>query len=651
MVELSHRDVELALAENLLSVQYQPLVPLADHHTILGVEALVRYLHPEFGMMMPDSFIPCFRQAEAIAELTFRVIRQVCSDWHDWQQLGHELAIAVNLDASLLTRPSLARELSGILEEGGMPRRNLLLEISAVTQPQFSAEQVEQLTRLRMKGLRLSLDNQGASSLELSAISHLPVDQFKIDRSVIRGLRNNPAEQHKVRSILDAASRCGADVVAVGIESEWVLEWLQRNGCQGGQGYLFGPSLGPDAFRQIYLESRQRWQISSQAGRMNLLVVDDDPQYQVLLYETLSESYQVAVANNIADARHLFESLHPKLVVLDVILPDGSGVDLCRELMEQGDPESFSAIFMSGRDDVDTRLAAYSAGGMDFLQKPFSMVDLVAKLGRAAASRQTHLQMKSQTDEMRNAALGSMREAAHYGDVVQFMKNLFHAHDEQAVAGELFRFMRNKQLTCSVQFRSPQSTLCLAQDGRLCSPMEINIFELLHGRGRIQDFNQRTIFNDQHVSVLIKNMPAEDDEKGRIKDYMAALIEGLEARFTDILRRRALESVSGELNDLATELAQNLAEDKARNREIMEKATLDLHMSFHLLNLSEEQEAHITQVIESMHNSAEESEISAQRASDRVQNLVELLSRVVDLNKQADQSPAPDQGNSNIELF
>lgn len=650
-VKLDEGDIEQALAENRLSVQYQPIVPLSDHQTILGVEALVRYQHPDLGMVMPGKFMPCFVEQGRLADLTYYVVRHIGQDWKAWIELGHELKVSVNLDYSLLADPSLPRELASILEAQNMPRRNLLFEIAGIPDSRFSESAVEQLTRLRMKGFRLSLDNQGVSPLELSAIGDLPIDQLKIDRAVICALRNRPQAQNSVRQILDAGSRCGAEVVAVGIESEWALEWLRRNGCQGGQGYLFGPSLAPDAFRQIYLESQQRWRVSSQPDRVNLLVVDDDPQYQVLFFETFSDTYQVAVANSVADARQLFATHQPKLLVLDVILPDGSGVDLCREFTEQYGKDSFSTIFISGKDDVDVRLEAYSAGGVDFLQKPFSMVDLVAKLARAAGSQQEQQQMQTRSDELRSAALGSMREAAHYGDVVQFMKNLFQAHDEHAIGGELFRFMRNKQLTCSVQFRSPQSRLCLNQDGRTCSPMEINIFELLHDRGRIQDFNQRTIFNDHHVSVLIKNMPDEDDERGRIKDYMAALIEGLEARFTDILRRRTLESVSGELNTLARELGQNLADDKARNREMMEKASLDLQMSFHLLELTEEQEAHITRIIESMHNNAEESEISAERTSERVQNLVELLSRVVDMNKPADQSPSPDKGNDSIELF
>ena len=643
--------VQALFSADGVRVLYQPMVPLASHDTILGVEALARIDHPEQGVIPPGKFLDVLRDQGLLLDLTKAVLRRIGEDWRQWHSRGHDLVISVNLDYSLLAFTTLSKELSELLREIEVPRRRLMLELSNVTVSELTAEDKEQITRLRMKGFRLSLDNMGGSSLSSESVGELPIDQIKIDRSVVRNLQDNTEAQDSARKVLETASRCGADVVAVGIESEWSLEWLKRSGCRAGQGYLFGPPLAPDAFRQVYLENEQRWSVTVHPDRKSLLVLDDDPQYQVLLFDALGETYNVAVANNIQEARSLFATHHPELLLLDVFLPDGSGVDVCKELISEYGEDAFSTIFVSGKDDVDVRMEAYSAGGVDFIQKPFSMVDLIAKLARVADSHDKRIKLQEQSKQLRDTAMASMREAAHYGDVVQFMKNLFQSHDETGVANELFRFMRGKGLVSSVQFRSPNSTLSLSQDGTNCSPMEINIFELLHQRGRIQDFNQRTIFNDEHVSVLIKNMPDEEGERGRIRDYMAALIEGLEARFTDILRRRLLESVSEELNSLAREVAANLAEDKERNRQIMEKASLDLQMSFHLLSLSEEQELHITQIIETMHKSAEEGEISGARASERLQSLVTLLDKVAELNKSPQPVAPPEEDDDGVELF
>ncbi|MDX1695391.1 MAG: EAL domain-containing protein [Ketobacteraceae bacterium] len=649
-MDLSDDDLETVFRENRISVLYQPVVPLEDHGTILAVEAYARIDHPDFGTLAPAIFLERLRGQGLLLELTKSVIRRIAKDWKAWQAIGHDLLVSVNLDYSLLSFNTLSKELSELLKSVDVPRRRLMLELSAVNARQLTREDREQITRLRMKGFRLAIDNMGRLPMEPEEVEDLPIDQLKIDRSIIGALKDHSDPRNTVRKILAIASRLGADVIAVGIETGLDLEWLRRNGCRAGQGYLFGPPLAADGFSHIYL-NQPDWRVRNNQDFVNLLLVEDDPQYQALLFEALSHTYNVAVANTSEEARKLFEAHKPKLLLLDVLLPDGSGVALCADLVRQYGSDSFSTIFISGKDDVSVRMEAYSAGGMDFIQKPFSMADLVAKIDRASASQQKRTEMLARSEALHDAAMGSMREAAHYGDVVQFMKSLFRAYDEKAVASELFRFMRPKGLVCSVQLRSSESTICFAQDGGLCSPMEINIFELLRERGRIIDFSRRTIFNDQHVSVLIKNMPEQDEERGRIRDYMAALIEGLEARFTDILRRRLLESVSEEVNTLARELAQNLEDDKKRNRAIMEKATLDLQMSFHLLNLTEEQEQHITGIIETMHKSAEESELSGAQISERVQSLVALLASVVEAGNSADRSPMESQHRDDVELF
>lgn len=650
-IDLTSDEINTAFESDQFSVLYQPIVPLADHGTITAVEALVRLNHPQHGVIAPAKFLNKIAEMGLMYELSACVISRVASDWTAWRDAGQELSVSVNLDRSLLDRRTLAKDISALVEKTQLPNKRLSLEICGNHHGSLTRPQVEQITRLRMKGFRIAFDNLLDSSVDMEQLTELPLERLKLDFSIIRQLKSQLETREQVRKILTLASKLGADVVAVGVESEWALDWLKRQGCTLGQGYLFGPPLAVEAFQQVYLQSHQRWQVDKMPERLNLLVLDDDPQYQVLLYEALSDAYNVVVANTIEEARGLFVSHEPKLLVLDVLLPDGSGLELCKEFTQQVGEDAFSAIFVSGKDDVNARLDAYSAGAVDFLTKPFPMVDLVAKLDRAAQAQQNKSKMVEQSDELRNAFLGSMKEAAHYGDVVQFLKNLFACYDEKAVANELFRFMKSKGLSCSVQFRSPASIVSFSQDAMTCSPMEINVFELLCDRGRIQDFKQRTIFNDRHVSVLIKNMPKDEEEKGRIRDYMAALIEGMEARFTDILRQRLLASVGSELKSLAKDLANNLAEDKQRNREMMEKATLDLQMSFHLLNLTEEQENHITGIIESMHKSSEESEESGQKAGERINYILQLLTRVEqtpELQSSVSTSSGEDDG---VELF
>lgn len=628
MSGLTEQEIEAAFLAGTIVPVYQPLVPLTDHGKIHSVDACARIQHPTLGLVLPASFLPQIRQMGLMLDLTKIIIKQVEKDWLKWQSQGFELAVSVNLDYELLGHTMLSKELSELMAQSKLPKNRLMLDICDIHCDSFSESEKAQITRLRMKGFRLSLDGLGKSPLANDAYIDLPIDQLKISSEVIRSVEEHREARDTVRAVQYSADRLAAKVVAVGVESNWALDWLIRQGCTMGQGLLFGPPLTADAFVHIYLTNEMRWQISPDSDRMSLLIVEDDPQYQVLLLDALADSYNVLIATTLVEAAQLVESHRPKLWVVDIQLPDGSGINFCKTYLDQYGDVAFSAIFITGSDHLQDRLDAYSAGGVDFIQKPFQMVDLVSKLGRIARYQHERQQAIAQTDQLRNATLGSMREAAHYGDVVQFLKNLFHQFDELGVANELFRFMKRKNLQCSVQFRSVDSIVSYNQSGGACSPMEINIFELLSERGRIQDFNQRTIFNDKHVSVLIKNMPESIDERGRIRDYMAALIEGLEARFDDIVQRRALDSVSEELNALAKELAQSLEADKARNKEILDKTSIDLQLSFHLLNLTEDQEAHITQIVETMHASAEESEGVGRIASERVHHITQVLARL-----------------------
>lgn len=652
VTQISDSDIESAFLNGTLIPVYQPQVPLNDHGKIFSVDACVRIQHPSLGMVMPANFLPRIRQMGLMWDLTKALLKSVEKDWLKWQSQGHELQISVNIDYELLSYATLSRELSDWISQSKLPKKRLMLDICNIESDSFSKEAKAQITRLRMKGFRLALDGLGVRPIEEEALIDLPIDQLKIASGVIKQLEHHSEARDIVRSVQYAGDKLGATVVAVGVESNWVLDWLIRQGCSLGQGFLFGPPLSADAFVHIYLANQVRWQVSPDSDRMTLLVLEDDPQYQVLLLDALADTYNVVIATSIAEAKQLVETHEPKLWVVDIQLPDGSGIEFCKSYLDTHGEDAFGAIFVSGSDNLQDRLDAYSAGGVDFIQKPFPMVDLVSKLGRIARFQDKRQKALAQTDQMRNATLGSMREAAHYGDVVQFLKNLFHQDDELGVANELFRFMKRKNLQCSVQFRSIDSTVSYSQSGGACSPMEINIFELLGKRGRIQDFNQRSLFNDKQVSVLIKNMPDDVEEKGRIRDYMAALIEGLEARFEDMLRRRALDSVSEELNALTQELSESLELAKARNIEILDKATIDLQLSFHLLNLTEEQEAHITQIVETMHASAEESEGAGRIASERVKNISQLLARLSDTgNANSRKSTMEADQDDGCELF
>lgn len=650
--ELNEKDIEQAFEQDQFEICYQPQVSLSEQGKIIGAEAFVRLNHPVYGTLVPGVFIPLLIKMGLLMRLTETVVTKVAKQWCDWHEKGHDLQLSVNIDHVLFNDKALAKKLGSIFAETDLPKHRLTLEIAHWDEAGVSSVLREQVTRLRMKGFILALDNYGQSSLYEQELNELPIDEIKIHRDIVATLSAQSAAQTKVRKAMHIADRLGMRVVAVGVEGQQDADWLQRQGCDSAQGYLYGKPLIAKDFEAEVLSNSQAWHFASPSSRLKVLVLEDDDQHRNLLVEGLSDAYEVHAAASIAESEELFQAVKPELLVLDVNLPDGSGIDFCNHIKQHNDAENFSALFISGNETPELRIEAYEAGAVDFVVKPLSLTELMAKIGRLASYQLKRKQLATNATEFQSAAMQSMQEAAHYGDVVQFFKNLLHCRDERGLAQELFRFMSQKGLSCSVQFRGSEAISNFDQHETVCSPIEVNIFELLKDKGRLYDFKNRTIVNDEHVSFLVKNMPTEEAEHGRARDYVAVLIEGLEARFKDILRQRVLQSVFQQLQELAMELAAVLGQEATQSNELLDKFSLELRMSFHVLDMNEEQEEHIQKIVENMLKAKDDGEISTRDVGGRITEIVEVLSGAMrGLEEQAQAHAPVENGAEVIELF
>ncbi len=654
-LKLDEQDIENALAQNRFEVQFQPQLSLCEDGKVLGAEAFVRLQHPEFGILVPNVFLPLVKRMGKMQALTAVVVEQVAEAWASWQQQGFDLRVAINIDRELFADPQLADLLRDSLTHHQVPKRRLTLEISQAGNDFLNPAACEQLTRLRMRGFRLSLDDFGLVPGVEKQLGELPIDEIKIHRQVIENIDTQVEARETVQRALHLASRLGVRVVAMGIERLRQVNWLKNIGCDSGQGYFYGKPMTCIEFSDQILADSGSWSISTE-DQLSLLVIDDDDQHRDMLFDVFSNMFHVLEAKTGAEARELFAVRHPEMLVVDINLPDVSGIELCRELLGQDASKMTSALFVSGEDSVQNRLQAYDAGGTDFIAKPFHTNEMVAKVGRIAAHLQRRKQLAANVDEFQSVAQQSMREAAHYGDIVQFFKNLLICADERSIARELFRVMKLKGLHASVQFINGSIVNSFDQSASVCSPIEVNVFELLRQKGRLYDFGKRTIVNDQHVSFLIKNMPEDEAEHGRVRDYVAVMIEGMEARYRDILKGRALRSVFQQLKQLAVEMADAVSADKQQQSEMLEKFSLDLNMSFHALDLSEEQEAHITRIIENMLRAKDDHADQEIAIRERVERIVaELSESIAGLDETVDApesySDAGDNGDDSVELF
>jgi len=228
-----------------LHVEYQPKLDLASR-TIAQAEALLRWHHPLVGAMAPDEFIPLAEQSGQIQSLTRWVLDTVLAQARAWHDAGLGLGLAVNLSALDLSALDLPGALRLLLERHGVDPRRLTLEITESALMQHPAEALGVLARLKDLGVRLALDDFGVGFSSLSRLRGLPVDELKIDRSFVSGVRDGSANASLVRAIVDLGHRLGLRVVAEGVEELEELRVLEAIGCDVVQGFFVSAPLAPE---------------------------------------------------------------------------------------------------------------------------------------------------------------------------------------------------------------------------------------------------------------------------------------------------------------------------------------------------------------------------------------------------------------------
>ncbi|WP_234822300.1 putative bifunctional diguanylate cyclase/phosphodiesterase [Rhodopseudomonas palustris] len=228
-------DLRAALQHEVLRPYYQPLVRLTDGR-ITGSEALVRWPHPERGMISPAEFIPVAEDTGLINAIGAQVLRSACMDAAHWPD---DVRVAVNLSPLQFRVGNLLSVVMDALKQSGLPPRRLELEITETLLLDKSSQVLATLHALRALGVRISMDDFGTGYSSLSYLRSFPFDKIKIDQSFVRGLCDNRESQAIVRSIISLGNGLGVTITAEGVESEAELSWLRAEGCQEAQGFLF----------------------------------------------------------------------------------------------------------------------------------------------------------------------------------------------------------------------------------------------------------------------------------------------------------------------------------------------------------------------------------------------------------------------------
>ncbi|MDH0621803.1 EAL domain-containing protein [Pseudomonas chengduensis] len=256
------KDLRDALAQNQLHLVYQPQIDYRDHR-VVGVEALLRWQHPQHGFVPPDLFIPLAEQNGTIIPIGEWILDQTCRQLREWHDQGFsELRMAINLSTVQLHHAELPRVVNNLMQVYRLPPKSLELEVTETGLMEDISTAAQHLLSLRRSGALIAIDDFGTGYSSLSYLKSLPLDKIKIDKSFVQDLLEDEDDATIVRAIIQLGKSLGMQVIAEGVETAEQEAYIIAQGCHEGQGYLYSKPLPA---RELTLFLKQSRRLSSAA--------------------------------------------------------------------------------------------------------------------------------------------------------------------------------------------------------------------------------------------------------------------------------------------------------------------------------------------------------------------------------------------------
>ena len=321
--------MESALADNQFTVYYQPKYRVSDSR-LCGAEALVRWIHPEWGFMSPGEFIPLFEKNGFISKLDQFVWERTCQLLRQWQDKGYPpLPVSVNVSRADIYQPDLADCLQNLTKKYGVDPKLLHLEITESAYTENSKQIITAVDQLRARGFIIEMDDFGSGYSSLNMLSQLKLDVLKLDMQFIRNETSQSSNRGIMRLMVEMAHRMNLSVVAEGVEVQRQLDRLQEIGCDYVQGYLFSKPLPQEDYDELLsryvrqLDAKPAVPKRSQSSPC-LLVAEEDSRCRKLLREAFEQSYQVVEAEDCAQALEILSDHAQELsaLIISSTLPE-----------------------------------------------------------------------------------------------------------------------------------------------------------------------------------------------------------------------------------------------------------------------------------------------------------------------------------------
>lgn len=390
---LQDADLKRAIERAEFCVYYQPVLSLVTGN-ITGFEALIRWQHPERGLVYPGEFIDAAQESGLIVPMGLWLLNEACRQIRYWQvefPQRNPLRISVNLSTEQFLQPDLIPQIDRILDSNGLDGACLSLEIRETSLMADPAAATAIVLQLQSRQISVCLDGFGTDYASVKNLHRFPVNALDIDRALISQIDHNPEALKLIKTIVMLAHELDIRVSAEGIETDEQLQQLKSIGIQYGQGYLFSRPVEPAIAQNLILHLKQPETMppisSSPATNLSqdhnvplVLIVDDERIMRSLLRRVVEkEGYKVIEAENGHEAIELYQSHQPSLILMDAMMPEMSGFECCTKLRNINSAVSSSlqvavdhapVLMITTLEDAESVDRAFAAGATDYITKP-----------------------------------------------------------------------------------------------------------------------------------------------------------------------------------------------------------------------------------------------------------------------------------------
>ena len=373
-------------------------------------------------------------------------------------------------------------------------------------------------------------------------------------------------------------------------------------------------------------------------AKHNLLIIDDDIDYLNLLAESLEDSFEVKCASNLLVAQDLLkENIHFDIALVDENIGNEKGSDWIKS--QQGNENSpTSFVLYSGMATEEAVLKGLECGADDFLAKPFSLLALNSKLDKLMEYQAKIHEFEDEIQSKNNVINVSMAQASKYGSCMQLTSKLNHCFTYEKIRDEVFSYFNSMDLHGCIAFYpiNDKPSFYSAQKG-ICSPVEIEVMELLKIKPRLYRFGSRTIFNHTLVSLFILNLENGTVDTDIYIDALASVIECIGARIAFITYKNSLVSVQEQIKQAVSTTKKMVEISKHHQQEVMNEIVQKMGTSFHILDMTQDQEDYLTDLVHGALKKHSQDDINFLEVTQLLDQALNSVDQLQQLNTENDQ--------------